>query len=1430
MLLTRRQSEPARIRTQTIQGIPWQAASTHEKAFKHVAKFPQCFDIEPAGGTIDSSILGVMPLDLSFTMRCVVLVCCCVIATPSWAQTNPASLDNIYTATVQPLLKAYCFDCHAGDTTEADLDFALLSDGRSNRRSIPVWLRIRHVLTDRQMPPKEADQPTEAEWEVLNGWVNDFLRVEAQAHAGDPGPIVLRRLNNDEYRYVVQDLTGVDTLDPTREFPIDGAAGEGFTNTGSGQGMSPALLQKYFDSGKEVATHVSLLPNGLRFSQYTTRRDQTDELKSQIRQFYNRYTDEQGSYAADLQGVKFETNSGGRLPVREYLAALITNRAALADGGTSFTAIAKEKSLSEKYLTTLWAALTTPTNSFELHGLQTRWNRNDGPQLDDLATYISEHQERLWKFNTVGHVAPNGTPRKWIEPVDSAPTSHTFRIALPTDTLDRKTVAVRGESFGPSSEVIRLVRPRLEFTSTEGRPTPAPVLLRDIPSVVASLSTTVPAELDRTAAYLNALASPDAETIEQLTSSSPGEDRAEQRDGETESSSPLNAQLLASWSRLTGIGPAVSTNVPGRFANSVKAVSGYDAINGWGRHETPVILANRSEEPITFLTLTVPARGVTAHPSPTNAAVIAWQSPVEGQFNLTGLVADADDKCGNGASWTIEHRSRRSCTIVAEGTIDNGGRTEWSSEKPISVASGDVVAVLISPRDGNHSCDTTHVEFSAQQIGGDEHVWNLASDVVDRILQSNPLPDSFGNADVWHFAESNGDTTQPIAIVSDSTLAKWRAAVLAGQTEEAKRLAADVQALLSRDTDAGGADRQQRVELQSWTGPLNWLSIADRTQQNNGETFDKDGSVRVLPNEPLELHIPSKLSQQANFVAEVHVVSNEPAAASLTASIGGGESQTAFVIADHDASRDAAKRSADAFRDLFPIVLCYPQIVPVDEVVTLTLFHREDDHLKRLMLDEAETVEIDRLWNELEFVSQEPLQLVVALEQLEEFATQGGDPNARPFEYLREPVNNRAAEFRAAMKAAEPAHLRDVLAFAHRAWRRPLNAEEQQRLTGFYKQLRTTDVPHDEAISLTVARVLTAPAFLYKLEQPGSGDSAAPVSDLELASRLSFFLWSTAPDERLRSLAESGRLHDEAVLRSEIARMLGDDRVRRLSIQFACQWLHLRNFDINDDKNEALYPQFASLRSDMYEETVRFFEDLFRNNGSILDILTADHTFANAALANHYGLTVHGDSWQRVDNVQQHGRGGVLAMATVLASQSGASRTSPILRGNWIYETLLGEKLPKPPAGVPVLPETPPEGLTARQLIEQHSSEEACARCHLRIDPYGFALEQYDAIGRLRPTDADTATTLPTGERIDGIADLRTYLATERREDFVKQFTRKLLGYALGREVQLSDEPFLEDLQHRLAQSDYRFQTAVEAIVLSPQFQMIRGEDFQSDD
>jgi hypothetical protein len=468
------------------------------------------------------------------------------------------------------------------------------------------------------------------------------------------------------------------------------------------------------------------------------------------------------------------------------------------------------------------------------------------------------------------------------------------------------------------------------------------------------------------------------------------------------------------------------------------------------------------------------------------------------------------------------------------------------------------------------------------------------------------------------------------------------------------------------------------------------------------------------------------------------------------------------------------------------------------------------------------------VWTELRYISQEPLKLSGVLDSLVE--TLRGQPQQGAMDGLIEPFCRRAAEYRQSLIDAEPVQLAALVDFAAQAYRRPLESAEADELRNLYGQLRAEELAHDEAFRLTLARVFVAAPFLYRLETAPAGPGSAPVSDWELASRLSYFVWSSLPDAELLRLAAAGELRRPKVLERQTRHMLHDPKVRRLATEFACQWLHIYDFPVAERKSEQAFPEFNALRDDMYEEAIRFFTDLFQNDGTLQSALTADHTFVNARLAQFYGLDgVAGDDWERVDGLREHGRGGILGLSAVLAKQSGAARTSPILRGNWVSEVLLGEKLPRPPTDVPQLTDAVPTGLSERELIERHSSDVACAKCHQRIDPLGFALEGFDGIGRRRTADVagrpiDTQTTLADGRTIDGLEGLREYLTNARRDAFVRQFCRKLLGYALGRETQLSDQPLLECLQHTLTTEDGRISQAVLAIVLSRQFDELRGD------
>lgn len=1405
-------------------------------------------------------------------------------------------LGEEFVRQVRPLLEQYCSECHAGDVTEADIDLGAFATLEDVQQQSQVWLKVRTILDSGEMPPKDSPQPNDAERRVLQSWVRSFLAREAEASAGDPGPIVLRRLNNEEYNYTVRDLTGVESLNPTREFPVDGAAGEGFINTGSAQSISPAFVTKYLDAAKQVAAHVVLLPDGIRFSPFTTRRDQTDELLARIQSFYARFTEEGNGSAVDLQGIKFDTNQGGVLPLEKYLLATLEQRAVLSQGTKSIEAVAKQRSLNAKYLRTLWETLSAPQvaqpeSPSYLAELRQRWQQATPRDATKLVAAIETTQQQLWKFNTIGQLTEGGKQKIWMEPVSAIVTEQELRLPLAAEVTESDLAVFLNASDlgdGRDADFVVWQRPRFEFKPNQAGIAHPPILLADVPQLVPRIQQLLATELPRTKRYLaTAVALRDAHSQTDQMARSQG----------------LNVALLKQWIGLVGIGSGASREIRGGFTNKIANAGGHAAINGWGFDQTPNMLTNQSNEDISFSSLTVPARSVVMHPSPTLEAIAAWRSPLDGKVTLSGLVADADASCGNGAAWRVELQSAIGTTTLAESVFDNGGKEQFQLPAEIQVQRGDVLSLVVNSRDQSHACDTTHVALTLTEVGRDlagelesgNRKWDLASDTVDRIGGSNPLPDSYGNADTWQFGATEPSTENLAALAVDSSLALWRAAVMAGHPgEEISKLAETVQNVLCSQADAAltEADRTLRAQLLGWRGPLDWISVAgqptgpatessatDNPVADNsaeapiapvgqgeidgpetGEAIALDALAEMFGKHPdgttiggtsidgaslclqapqvLELRLPAALVAGSEFVVsttlhaetsrdgsvQVHVSTAKPTApqsesVDLTPALP--------VLISHDSTvMPRIQAAMDEFRALFPPALCYARIVPVDEVVTMTLFFREDEQLQRLMLSQAEIAELDRLWDELLYVAQEPLALTVVFEQIYQFATQDRPDLVDAFEPMREPINERGERFRQRLIEAQPAQVDAVIEFADRAWRRSLLASEVEALRDFYTQLRAADLAHDDSMRLMIARVLTSPAFLYRREQPAAGTEAAVVTDSEMATRLSYFLWSSLPDVELRQLAHSEQLTREDVLLGQVQRMLAAPQTRRLAIQFACQWLHLRDFDQNDDKNEQLYPEFAALRHDMYQETVLFFEDMFRNDGSVLDLIDADHTFVNESLAKHYGIEGQtGAQWRRVEGVGEHGRGGLLGMSALLASQSGASRTSPILRGNWVYETLLGQRLPRPPANVPVLPEELPAGLTARQLIEQHSSAPGCAKCHVKIDHFGFALEQYDAIGRMRPLAVDTKTQTENGTPIEGLAGLKDYLLSQRRNEIIRQFCRKLLGFALGREVQLSDEPLLDIMEQRLADNDYRFSVVVETIVTSDQFRKIRPRD-----
>jgi mono/diheme cytochrome c family protein len=395
---------------------------------------------------------------------------------------------------------------------------------------------------------------------------------------------------------------------------------------------------------------------------------------------------------------------------------------------------------------------------------------------------------------------------------------------------------------------------------------------------------------------------------------------------------------------------------------------------------------------------------------------------------------------------------------------------------------------------------------------------------------------------------------------------------------------------------------------------------------------------------------------------------------------------------------------------------------------------------------------------------------------------------------------------------------------ARRAYRRPVMASEVDTLLEFFTETRV-EGNFDHGIRVALQRVLTSPDFLFRVEQqPKSAVAGKPyrISDLELASRLSFFLWSSIPDDQLLDLAVANRLHRPDILTSEVSRMLRDERSSAFVENFAGQWLRLRNIKaaIPDTR---MFPNFDdNLRIAFKRETELFFTSVINEDRSALDLINADYSFLNERLARHYGVpNIYGSQFRRVTFTNGQ-RGGLLGHGSVLLATSQANRTSPVVRGKWILENLLGTPPPSPPADVPSLEETPVQG-TLRQRMEQHRKNPVCAACHTVMDPLGFALENYDPVGAWRThegaTPVDVEGAMPDGTVFNGVLGLRKALTAEP-EIFLTALTEKMMIYATGRGMEGYDRPALRAIVRKAAANDYRFSSFIMGIVNSLPFQL----------
>jgi hypothetical protein len=605
-----------------------------------------------------------------------------------------------------------------------------------------------------------------------------------------------------------------------------------------------------------------------------------------------------------------------------------------------------------------------------------------------------------------------------------------------------------------------------------------------------------------------------------------------------------------------------------------------------------------------------------------------------------------------------------------------------------------------------------------------------------------------------------------------------------------------------------------------------------------------------------------------------------PRWAALSAKARAGDADLVVPAAQRSRYQAAFQRFASVFPDAFYITergRYYPddsedkgRLLSAGYHSVLGFF-RDDAPLMEMVLDEKGRKEIDRLWDEFDFIANftartwtqyffnqsgevegkgpesgtarpadRPITDPAVIQAMRDayLAKAAADPANDPVapEAIRDHfdrVNSTLRKLEKERDDAEPKHLEALLRFAAHAYRRPLTQAERSDLLAYYHALRTKDeLSHEDAIRDSIVSILMSPDFLYRLDLSNGGITrrapVQPLSSYPLASRLSYFLWSSMPDDVLLRHAAAGDLLRPAVLLAQTRRMLKDRRVRGLATEFTGNWLSFRQFETNNAVDRARFPSFDNdLREAMFQEPIRLIDDAITNNRSVLDLIYGDYTFVNPVLAKHYGIpgvTGDADGWVRVDDASQYGRGGLLPMAVFLTQNSPGLRTSPVKRGNWVVQKVLGVRIPPPPPVVPELASDESKSdLPVRDMLARHRANPVCAACHSKFDSFGLAFEGYGPVGDARTKDlagrpVDTAVTYPGGIPGTGLEGLRNFIREHRQNEFVGNLCRKLLAYALNRSLQLSDEPLVGRMETELTANGYRFDSLVETIVTSPQF------------
>lgn len=1065
----------------------------------------------------------------------------------------------------------------------------------------------------------------------------------------------------------------------------------------------------------------------------------------------------------------------GEPPLERHLVATLRHRERLASGGaTALAAVAAEEKLNVPYLTALWTGLSgTSAALTEDVPRGVKW-------LEKVAEIEAERQRR------------QATVRAGRQKID-ADWAKAKRVLAESKVDEEGSVPFEQKVSVRRGEVLLLtVLPNKSHAA-------------DSTLVEWTIRETSGAERTWSVADL----------VPDLLQGNPWQDKHEAR-----------------WSFLeTTKGPVLLTQK--RDMNAGRA-----EVKSWSLGAEPSVFVNSAAEDVPVWTK-LPARSFFVNPGNNRPVAVAWTSPIDGEVVVSGRVADVHPGSSDGVSFELAQIAspelgQALADLGTDLNLPSAGpppatlalvRDKWraatTDPKPVMQAIKTLQDRLFWNNYGRHKVlavgNGVPAWVDMLRVVASEQVQGAAREPLFRLVSRQVSPAQPGTFVVWDRLRLEGGDGPTLVLAEHPEL---RAAVEAacglrfGQHPQGRPVPPAALVM-----EAGS---EVRIDLQKLPAPLvKSLTLPRfiRADVSLDAGSPETATVQALllaepdfkdPNDPKRID-PGRINP-TSWRSGDPLIADEP------------EPRVAQIVHPRVAAERA--RPAAEFRGLFPPAVLFEPIIPRDAQASLFTFHREDEPLRRLLLDETGRAELERLWSELHFLSEDaPANTLNHVFALSLYASKGEASMLFFIQALADRLKRDDEAFLADQAAAEPRHLDALLAFAARAWRRPLGADERETLLASYHADRAEGTKHDPALRATLARVLSSPWFLYRVEEPGPGPRWQPVSGYSLATRLSFLVWDSIPDEPL--LAAAPRLHEPAVMEAQLRRLLADPRSRGMAEEFGARWLGVRDFVANHGRSAKDFPEFtAALRDALAEEPVRFFEDLLVNDRPVIDLITADAVVVNDVLAKHYGIPgVTGPEWRRVEKVAAHGRGGLLGFGAVLAKQSAAARTSPIKRGAWVVQ-MLGERLPNPPAEVPPLPETPPAGLSVREITEFHTKDPRCSGCHSRIDPYGIALERFDALGRLRPAGdlkpGETRATLRDGTVIDdATGGLRSYLAGPRRDDLLRALARKLTGYALGRAALPSDRPLVDTLMKTMADGG-RWSDALLVIVQSEQFRCIR--------